>query len=215
MPAIGTGEYRIALTESFRWRYAHNQDFWTSDPSLPRIAAMLLDYLEDRPNQNILDIGAGRGRDTRTFLEAGHRVTAIDLHRTSEWDELEDRWGPKLRFINSLVQDWVTSDMFDGAIDNGCFHHQHEEEYPTYLDRVCGVLKPGAHVVFCVFSPSEDDQGRGRFQVMDHGRVGRYFVEAEVRSLFTSHGFTWRASGRFRLPDNSCDNLACVVQTTR
>ncbi|MDQ0654905.1 class I SAM-dependent methyltransferase [Pseudomonas cedrina] len=42
---------------------------------------------------HILDVGVGRARDASEFIQAGHRVTGLDIVENSSWPLLRNRWG--------------------------------------------------------------------------------------------------------------------------
>ena len=56
--------------------FAENTDMYGTDPSAP--GRFALDSFERASSREILELGAGQGRDTLAFLAAGYRVTALD-----------------------------------------------------------------------------------------------------------------------------------------
>jgi SAM-dependent methyltransferase len=56
--------------------FAENVDMYGTDPSAP--GRFALDSFERASSRDILELGAGQGRDTLAFLAAGYRVTALD-----------------------------------------------------------------------------------------------------------------------------------------
>ncbi|MGN7713702.1 class I SAM-dependent methyltransferase [Agrobacterium radiobacter] len=214
MPAVDASHYREALSESFKTRYKVSKDIWTTDPFLPLVAKKLSEFAQEvmttRP-LHFLDIGAGRGRDTMFFLEAGHKVTALDLVEVDDWKTIVRGFPTSVNFVRSSFLDWETDMSFDAILDNGCFHHQHLEDQPAYLAKMRRLLRPGGRAGICVFSPIGADHQQGFYEVMDSGRIGRHFTEQEARLTFETAGFTWLASMRAPLLDGSSDNLAVFV----
>lgn len=56
--------------------FAENPDMYGTDPSDP--GRFAVDLFERASAREILELGAGQGRDTLAFLAAGYRVTALD-----------------------------------------------------------------------------------------------------------------------------------------
>ncbi len=56
--------------------FAENTDMYGTDPSAP--GRFALDSFERASVREILELGAGQGRDTLAFLAAGYRVRALD-----------------------------------------------------------------------------------------------------------------------------------------
>lgn len=214
MPAVEPSHYREALSQSFETRYRVSNDIWTTDPFLPLVAKKLLELVSKVKKAqplHFLDIGAGRGRDTMFFLEAGHKVTALDLVEVDNWTTIVKEWPSSVDFVRSSFLDWETDTSYDAILDNGCFHHQHLEDQPAYLAKMRRLLRPNGTAGICVFSPIDANHQQGFYEVMDNGRIGRHFTEQEARLTFETAGFTWLASMRAPLLDGSSDNLAVYI----
>jgi SAM-dependent methyltransferase len=56
--------------------FAENTDMYGTDPSDP--ARFALDSFQRASTRDVVELGAGQGRDTLAFLAAGYRVTALD-----------------------------------------------------------------------------------------------------------------------------------------
>ena len=70
-------KYYAAYEE--RYKTVHAQGVrWSSDRSSPIVLETIRKY-HIRPEQTLLEIGCGEGRDAGTVLEQGYRLTATDL----------------------------------------------------------------------------------------------------------------------------------------
>ncbi|KDN98502.1 MULTISPECIES: class I SAM-dependent methyltransferase [Pseudomonas] len=185
--------YRKALDTSFVHRYSHGEDEWSWDIGMARAARIFLAALGDRPDQRILDVGVGRGRDASELIQAGHRVTGLDIVENSSWPLLRKRWGERLELLNSALQDWQPVDgrQFDAVLDNGCFHHQHPDEWDAYLAHMRSHVRQGGLIALNVFGVDSSNPVPG-WREMDNQRQGYFFTEQGIRDTLESYGLTWQ-----------------------
>jgi cyclopropane fatty-acyl-phospholipid synthase-like methyltransferase len=185
--------YRGALNTSFVHRYSHGEDEWSWDIGMAKAARVFLEALGPTPNQNLLDAGVGRARDASEFILAGHRVTGLDIVENSSWPLLRKRWGDRLTLVCSALQDWQPpeGDVFDGVLDNGCFHHQHPGEWRTYLSTIRQYSRPGALIGLNVFGVDASNPTPG-WREMDNQRQGYFFTQQSVRETLEGFGFIWQ-----------------------
>lgn len=191
-------EYRKILELSFRERYDKGRDYWSNEESLSGGLRLLLEHLDAGQRREILDIGAGQGRDAERLLLAGHSVTGVDLYPHPAWPALAARWPGRARFEGAYFQEWAASrrESFDAVLDSGCFHHQHPDEYLRYLGLIYSLLRPGGVAAFCVYTPEAEAAATGRCEVLDIARLARYFTAGEFRDLIEESGLRWLRSRR-------------------
>ena len=184
--------YRNVLNTSFVHRYGNGEDEWSWDIGMAKAARVFLEHLGDRSDQLILDVGVGRGRDASELIQAGHRVTGLDIVENSSWPLLRKRWGERLELVPCALQDWQPTLLrqFDAALDNGCFHHQHPEEWQSYLDDLRRHVRPGGLIAINVFGVDASNLTPG-WREMDNRRQGYFFTEQGVRDTLQGFGLTW------------------------
>lgn len=211
---MAQGDYRKALDTSFVHRYSHGEDEWSWDVGMIQAAQAFLERLEARADQHVLDLGVGRGRDASTFILAGHRVTGLDIVENSSWPLLRKRWGDRLNLVQQAVQDWqpTPGTQFDAALDNGCFHHQHPDEWAAYLGHVRRLLRPGALVGLNVFGV-DDVQPEPGWREMDNQRQGYFFTDLGIRQTLEGHGFTWQGLEVIERQHGEARYLLALVRT--
>ncbi|GLX90856.1 hypothetical protein Pfra02_34240 [Pseudomonas fragi] len=184
--------YRNVLNTSFVHRYGNGEDEWSWDIGMAKAARVFLEHLGDRSDQLILDVGVGRGRDASELIQAGHRVTGLDIVENSSWPLLRKRWGERLELVPCALQDWQPTLLrqFDAALDNGCFHHQHPEEWQSYLDDLRRHVRPGGLIAINVFGVDASNLTPG-WREMDNRRQGYFFTDQGIRDTLEGFGLTW------------------------
>ncbi|MEV4439386.1 class I SAM-dependent methyltransferase [Streptomyces sp. NPDC049577] len=191
-----TDDYRAVLHRSFETLYDSGRDSWTGEPAMRHLVELLGTRIE--PGSHVLDIGAGRLRDTEVLLTAGHRVTAVDLVRLPEWERAAARWGERVRFAAGDVRELAEGgalDVFDAVLDNGVLHHQLPEDHPGYLAALHGRLRPGGLLAVSLFARAETDT-EGVLHTAGDGRLSREFTTAEAEAMLADAGFAVIAQRR-------------------
>lgn len=211
--------YASLLYGSFADRYERGADGWTTEAAMTTAVDVLLAGLQhvgpqragcDRAGapSTVVDIGAGRGRDTARLAAAGHHVVAVDVvdladsavdGLADDWANLRARFGGAVRFLagdfSSVAVAHGPAGGFAALLDNGCLHHQHPDRFDAWLDHGRRLLQPGGLWVVSVFE-APDEQGSGRrpehggLFVTRDGRINKEFGLAELTNLFARHRFS-------------------------
>lgn len=179
--------YLETMRSCFAHTYAGGSDVWTDEPAMAHAAKALADLLP--PAAHVLDIGAGRGRDSRFLAQLGHHVTAVDIVDTFAVDA-SDLDG-SVRFIPGTPADLAPRARFDGVLDNGCLHHQHPDHLPDYLAAVARRLTPDGRYVVSVFSRTDGDRVD---RITDRGRLNLELAPAALEGALAAAGL--RVIGR-------------------
>ncbi len=184
-PPIDPAGYVPRMRSAYEDRYGRGRDSWTREEAMRAAAPILAEHLAGRPGARVLDVGAGRGRDSALLLERGFRVTGLDLVATAEWAELARRYGERVRFEATAFLSFAADAPFDGVLDNGCFHHQHPDDYATYLAKIVSLLAPEGVVTLSVFLCP---QPTGSLELAPDGGLYRYFAPPELHALCAGAG---------------------------
>jgi len=91
-----------------------------------KLAAGLLELLEPRPGEYILDLGCGTGHLTAKIGEAGARVVGVD--RSPEMIGQAREQYPALRFEVMDARELSFDEAFDAIFSNAMLHWIHEPE---------------------------------------------------------------------------------------
>lgn len=209
--AVGVGDYRPVLDGDFRRRYASGRDPWTDEPAMQAPARTLIGALPAGAHE-LLDVGAGRGRDATVLLSAGHRVTGVDLVATPEWPRLELEWGDRVTMVEGSFLDLDLATRFAGVLDNGCMHHQHPDEHVAYLARIRDLLEPAGIAVLSTFTPDHDHEPSAMWLTSD-GRVNCEFSLPDLSRLAAAAGL--RVDDAIHVPRESLGLRYLVVVLRR
>jgi len=149
---------------------------------------------------DLLDVGAGTGRDAATFAAQGHRVVAVEP--TGEMHIGAQRLHPSPRI------EWVSDSLPDLAVmrgNNRCFDvitltavwmHLDEDQRVRAMPLVCSLLRPGG-VMTLSLRHGPIPPGRRMFDVSGEetiqlaAREGLVCIVHAVRQARISAGVTW------------------------
>jgi len=202
--------YQDVLGSSFKASYNTADDVWSDEPAMRKVLPLLLERLN--PDSHVLDVGAGRGRDTLQMLQAGHSVDALDLAVTSDWAALIACWPERLSFIEGELLTVQLERRYDAVLDNGCLHHQHPESYEAYLRKLWQYTLSDGVLVVSFFTPS-GVANAGTLWLQHDGRLTRDFTEAEARALLQTAG--WMVEQTAVVPRQSGAHHYLVVVARR
>jgi SAM-dependent methyltransferase len=164
------GVERVSATESHRrqtlasfdwqWAYLPSGDFMPGDPwfdaNATRVLAGELCAIDPRwfQGKRVLDAGCGRGRWTRSLLELGAEVTAVDFSEAA-LERTRELCGPtdRLRTLRLDLLD-IPDDLgdFDLVFSFGVLHHTGD----TWgaLENIARLVRPAGALVLYLYGAS-------------------------------------------------------------
>src|SRR5437763_13482979 len=104
-PPLPDGQYDALLRADSARHYTESRDVWTAESAMREAVDGLVAALQGCDDAHVLDIGSGRGVDTRHLLACGYRVTSIDLVDCAEWEEIAACHGDRVRFHRAGLLD--------------------------------------------------------------------------------------------------------------
>ncbi len=108
-----------------------------------RAGAGLVELLQPKPGEKILDLGCGTGHLTAKLAEAGASVTGVDSS-TSMIAQARQNF-PALKFVLADARDFSFDEPFDAVFSNAALHWIHEAE--SVVRGVAAALRPGGRFV--------------------------------------------------------------------
>ena len=118
---------------------------WNVSPINTRNLDRLLKYTE--PNDRVLEIGIGFGRNVSYLLNSGLDIYGIDISSSAvEIAKRSTELGEKLKAASILSTPFPDS-SFDAVLDVGCLHCLHNDELEDAIAEIYRILKPGGYFV--------------------------------------------------------------------
>ncbi|WP_169543905.1 class I SAM-dependent methyltransferase [Sneathiella aquimaris] len=101
---------------------------------------------------NMLDIGAGTGRDAAWFAGQGHRVLAVEPVSEFRVAGLARHSSPSIHWLDdtlpALSNVLARDECFDFILLNAVWHHLEQTSRQTALGTLARLLKKGGFIVF-------------------------------------------------------------------
>jgi trans-aconitate methyltransferase len=108
-----------------------------------KMAAALLDLLEAKPGERILDLGCGTGHLTEQIAASGAKVVGVD--RSPDMIQQAREKYPALQFEVMDAREIVFAEPFDAVFSNATLHWIKEPE--KAIAGIAKVLRPGGRFV--------------------------------------------------------------------
>ena len=176
------------------------------------------DILDAVPNvaSNVLDVGAGSGRDAAALARRGHRVVAVEpseamrregrsIHGTGSFDWIDDQL-PRLDEVYRL------NESFDLILVSAVWMHVAPEDRDLAMQRLQGLLAPGGRLV--ISTRTVEFSGERTMYAVEPERLGQraqdHGLDVERRQtssdLLGRSDVNW-SSLVFRRPDRGVSAL--------
>jgi cyclopropane fatty-acyl-phospholipid synthase-like methyltransferase len=124
----------------------------------------LIDFIENHPAGNVIDIGCGTGTNVITLAQAGWQVTGVDFVpravKTAKRKTRKVRVEAEL-YVRDVTDLEGINGPFDLALDIGCFHSLGDKK-ADYLSELDRILAPGGHwLMYGFFNPDSNQTQNG------------------------------------------------------
>lgn len=137
-------------------------------------------------NSEVIEIGAGDGRNAVYLAELGHTLTAIDRSAAElgELKSLAAEHAVSIRSIHRDILEWEPDQDWDAAIMT--FMHLPAEERPKLYEKIQEILRPGGYLISLFYRPeqAEEDLSAGDLEDPSLGVVPdeleEHFTEGKI-----------------------------------
>lgn len=167
-------------------RFASESHIWGSSPSITAVHA--LELFRNNNAKRILVPGAGYGRNSKLFSDAGFEVTGIEI--SSEAISLARQYDPQTTFyLSSVLNLPLEKEKYDAIYCFNVLHLFRLHERKQFIEKCHYVLRKNGVAYFVVFSDNEKSFGKGQ-QVEENtfeskpGRPVHYFTERDLKDHF-------------------------------
>jgi SAM-dependent methyltransferase len=191
---MNTGHVELARAQQERWQTAYEQHPHLHGTEPSAAARWAAEVFGAAGIDDVLELGAGQGRDTLFLAQQGFSVHATDfsasaldqLRLEAQRERLDDRVTAALHDVRDPLPpaDATVNAVFANVLLNMAFTRA---ELRSLVGEVHRVLRPGGLFVYAVWSA--DDPCAGRWQQLEGGLAehdgfaGRFFDEALIHEL--------------------------------
>lgn len=184
---IDTKKYQQLLANAFALHYAQKTDEWSRDHTLEQAGLAAINEAVARFGHkvSVFDIGCGNGRIVRQISNSITSYLGIDLNTHSDWSSIIGK-VKIANFIQGNILECYEhlTTSFDVILDHGCFHHQHPDDWHSYLSLIRKLARPGGMLSLVVWAESIVEGN-----VDKYGRFHWYFDQNILREKLNLYGF--------------------------
>jgi cyclopropane fatty-acyl-phospholipid synthase-like methyltransferase len=142
-----------------------------------------LELLKKENKKDLLEIGAGTGKDSKFFMENGLKVNAVDL--SDEMVKLCREKGieaQQLDFYNLST----LNKTFDAVWAMNCLLHVEKKNLPLVLEEIKKVLKPGGLFFMGVYG-GRNSEGIYEDDFYTPKRFFSFFTDEAIKEVVSKH----------------------------
>lgn len=148
----------IKKLDTWSLRYLKEGHLWGDKPS--ETATLLINNLH--PQQKILEIGYGYGRDLLSLLKNRHNIKGIETSTVGHFEATriigEYIKNDKANLeTGNIITSPLQQNFFDAVMAHRVLHLTPEDDIEPFVNRVAGTLKPTGYAVFSARNPDDFD----------------------------------------------------------
>jgi ubiquinone biosynthesis O-methyltransferase len=102
-------------------------------------------YMKDKKNLNVLEIGCGYGYTTYAVAKLGNNVTGIDLSKKSIEFAMKELKLPNSNYINVNIFDYKPSEKYDVIYSTDVFEHFTDTN--KFIEKAKSLLNPNGKII--------------------------------------------------------------------
>lgn len=173
---------------------AGNREYWeekwakqfSEDGLVPStLVVKMYERLKDKPIKTVLDLGAGKGRDSFWLAARGYRVTALDIS-PSALQYIKDTC-PNIQTICSDIADFDGGAAgYDWVLANLSLHYWDDAVTRMIVKQIYRTLNPGGWLSIRCKSVNDPECGQGvkiGDNIYYHGHMRHFFTPQYMKEL--------------------------------
>lgn len=134
----------------------------------------------------VIEVGAGDGRNAVYLAELGHTLTAIDRSAAGlgELKSLAAERAVSIRSIHRDILEWDSDQQWDAAVMT--FVHLSEEDRPRLYEKLQEILRAGGYLISLFYRPDQagEDLPAGDLEDESYGvttdELEEHFTEGKI-----------------------------------
>ena len=184
--------------QSQHWEasFLNKPEMFGLDQSIAAVKALKL--FQEKNIKNIIELGAGLGRDTLYFAKNNINIKALDYSKASiESIKKKSKKFNLTNFIDAKTFDIRKKLPFENNSVDGCFSHMlycmalSNSDIENLNNEICRILKPGGINIYTVRNTHDGDYKNGIHIGEDlyenDGFIVHYFSKEKVYSLLNGY----------------------------
>lgn len=176
--------YNSIIKKAFHRHYTESSDVWTNDIGMRTLPLLIQGKLRLSRKERILDIGCGSGLDSHIYSPLSSGFTGVDIYAHSEWKEIETKYNNVTFYQNDFLS-CPLDGHYDIIVDNGCLHHQTNDTFSSYLNKIYKHLSSDGYLVLSTFYDNTKQTYTDNYK-----RIHHYFSDEQLTSLLNKTGFS-------------------------
>lgn len=179
------------MTEFWESSFRNRQEMWGWEPA--DSAVLTLELFKKLGLTNILIPGYGYGRNAKVFIDAGFKVTGIEISE-SAIDISKKHFGDRIKVYHGAVGSMpFDQELYDGIFCYALIHLLNTEERAKLIEDCYYQLKPGGYMVFVSIAKTDFRYGQGAEIGQDtfssFPGVNLFFYDSDsIKSAFGNYG---------------------------
>lgn len=181
-------DYKDGMRDYWNNRFSVEGEIWGVKPS--KTAYYALKLFKSLNVRSVIIPGAGYGRNTRLFGEAGFKVIGVEISDNAIKEARKFDTKSKFYRKTALEIDSLGK-KFDAIYCFNLLHLFKEKERLLFIEKCNEILNNDRFAFFVVFSDKEESFGRGK-KIEEHtfeskpGRIAHYFTREDLLAHFNN-----------------------------
>jgi len=168
---------------------------WSTKSETGSVSSFATDVLLNigSGNKDLLDLGAGDGKDSIEFARHGHRVVAIDFSKEgiTQLEKAANKFGVEVATrIENIETASLSENSFDVIYSNLGLHFFNDKVTRKIFAKIHRALRDGGVFYLTAKAVSDDNYGKGKEigpDTFEHnGKLRHFFSEDYTKSLLSA-----------------------------